>query len=523
MKRRTADPLRDVYGRADVRLPTAAEAADADRSAREQHGIPQRLLMENAGRAAALVLQRLYPRGRVVAVAGSGNNGGDAMVMTRVLQAWGRDVAVIEAGSTPPDPALAHAAPLDLARGDSSAALALLDGADVIVDGLLGTGGSGPARGAVAAWIDRINAARRPVVSLDVPSGADATTGAVPGSAVRAAVTIAFGWPKLGLLRHPARGCCGRLIAVEIGFHHGAVDHVDTFAITPDWVRRRLRPRAADAHKSSAGRLLLLAGSSGMAGAAAIAAEAALRAGAGLLRVASDSDNRVILQSVVPDATFLDRDALEAEDTASMHAVIAGPGIGQAPAALAALRRVLELTAHRPAVLDADALNLLAGDGSALSEIARDRPLVITPHARELSRLTGDPIEDILHDAVVAARAAAARFGCTVLLKGQPSLVAQADGTLGVNTSGSSDVATAGMGDQLAGAIGALLAGGERPFVAAAIGLFLSGRSADLNGRGSALAPRDVSALFGTAAADPGPAGSALELPFVTFDQPARW
>jgi ADP-dependent NAD(P)H-hydrate dehydratase / NAD(P)H-hydrate epimerase len=518
----STDPSTDVFGRADVRLPTAAEAAAADRAAREQRGVPERVLMENAGRAAALIVQREYPRGRIVAVAGSGNNGGDAAVMMRVLHAWGRDVALIHAGSAPPDPALLHGADIGSAEGGDPRAERLLGGGDVLVDGLLGTGAAGAPRGGVAEWIGRLNAAAAPVVALDVPSGVDATSGRVH-DAVNAALTIAFGWPKLGMLLQPARSCCGRIVAVEIGFPPNAVHDVSAYAITPDWVRSRVRRRSASDHKSRAGRLLLLAGSSGMAGAAAIAAEAALRAGAGLLRIVSDADNRVILQTVVPEATFLDREALEDEDTASMHALLAGPGIGQSAGARAALVHTLALMDGKPTVLDADALNLLAGDDTALHDIARNRPLVITPHVLELSRLTGLAVADILQDVVGAARGAADRFGCTVLLKGQPSVVAEPDGRVGVNTTGSSDVATAGMGDQLAGAIAALLVGGASTADAAAMALFLCGRAADLSARGASLAPRDVSAMFARAVARPGAERTGLGLPFVTFDQPPRW
>jgi ADP-dependent NAD(P)H-hydrate dehydratase / NAD(P)H-hydrate epimerase len=522
MKPYSADPSTDVSGHADVRLPTAGEAAAADRAAREQYGVPERVLMENAGRAAALIVQREYPRGRIVAVAGSGNNGGDAAVMMRVLHTWGREVALIHAGSAPPDPALLHGADIASVEGGDPGAEPLLGGGDVLVDGLLGTGAAGAPRGGIAEWIGRLNAAGAPVVSLDIPSGVDATSGRVH-DAVNAAMTIAFGWPKLGLLLQPARSCCGRIVAAEIGFPANVVDNVSAYAITPDWVRSRLRTRSASDHKSRAGRLLLLAGSSGMAGAAAIAAEAALRAGAGLLRIVSEADNRVILQTVVPEATFLDRDALGEDDTESMHAVLAGPGIGQSAGSRAALERTLALMDGKPAVLDADALNLLAGDDAALHDIARNHPLVITPHVLELSRLTGAAVEDILHDVVDAARGAAARFGCTVLLKGQPSLVAEPDGRVGVNTTGSSDVATAGMGDQLAGAIAALLVGGASPAEAAATALFLCGRAADLNARGASLGPRDVSAMFARAVAQPGAEQSGLGLPFITFDQPPRW
>jgi ADP-dependent NAD(P)H-hydrate dehydratase / NAD(P)H-hydrate epimerase len=515
--------LSGVFGVTDVALPTAAEAAAADAAAREQFGIAQEVLMESAGRAAALVLERVFPRGRVVGVAGSGNNGGDLLVMLRLLQAWGRDVTLIAAGSRPPDARLAHGFPMQLIRSDddSNAAYAALAGADVVIDGMLGTGTTGAPRGAVADWIRRINGSGRPVLALDLPSGVDATSGAVAADAVRAALTVTFGWPKLGLLLHPARQYCGRLVAVEIGFPDGCL--VSTArAITGGAVRRGVAVRAATAHKGSAGRLLILAGNSGMAGAAALAGEAAVRAGAGLVRIASPPDNRQILQTLVPEATFFDSANLDEAAAGAVHALVAGPGLGTDAAAHAALRRVLGLTAGVPTLLDADALNLYAADSRHLASLAGERPLVITPHAGELARLTGQGVDDIVADAPHAARAAAAAFGCVVLLKGQPSLVASADGGLLVNTVGSSDTASAGMGDQLAGTIGALLAGGVRLPEAAAFGLYLSGRAADLAALGRSLSPRDVSARLHEAIADPGPLSSALALPFVTFDQPAR-
>ncbi|HSJ05054.1 MAG TPA: NAD(P)H-hydrate epimerase, partial [Longimicrobiales bacterium] len=188
------DPKRDVFGRADVLLPTAAEAAAADGAARTAFGVPERVLMETAGRAAAMVLDRLHPFGTVTGVAGSGNNGGDLLVMLRVLREWGRDVTVVAVGTAAPDAALAHGMELTVLADDEAAALALAR-ADVVVDGMLGTGSAGPARGRIADWIDRINESGRPVLALDLPSGVDATTGAVPGRAVRADTTVTFGWP----------------------------------------------------------------------------------------------------------------------------------------------------------------------------------------------------------------------------------------------------------------------------------------------------------------------------------------
>jgi hydroxyethylthiazole kinase-like uncharacterized protein yjeF len=513
---------RDVFGRADIRLPTAQEAAAADRVARERFGVPERVLMESAGRAAALVLHRLYPRGRVVGVAGSGNNGGDLLVMLRVLREWGRDVAAIVAGSAPPDTALLHGTEVALVDAERDTE-ALFAAAAVIVDGMLGTGSRGAPRGRVASLISQIGTSTRPVVALDLPSGVDADTGAVADVAIHADVTVCFGWPKLGLLLHPARQRCGRLIAVEIGFPPSSIGDVAAHAITPAWAGARLHARAPTAHKGSAGRLLVLAGRVGMAGAAALVAEAAARAGAGLVRVASVAENRVILQTLVPEATWLDRSAITDDDVSPMHALVAGPGLGTDANSRQALDRVLDLLRDRPILLDADALNVLALEDGALARVAAQRPVVITPHAGELSRLTHASVAEIVADTAHAARDAAQRFNCVVLLKGQPSLVATPDGALYVSTVGSSDLASAGMGDHLAGVIGALLAGGLPPHEAASVGLFLSGRAADIAARGRSLSPRDVSAHLVSAFADLGPDSSALELPFVTFDQPVRW
>jgi ADP-dependent NAD(P)H-hydrate dehydratase / NAD(P)H-hydrate epimerase len=512
-------PLPGVFGLLHVPLPTAAQAAAADRIARQKYDIPDRVLMESAGRAAALILQRLHPRGRIVGVAGSGHNGGDLMVMLRVLHAWGRDVAVIAAGSVPPDTALLHGDTIAVTAADNAGDA--LSHAAVIVDGMLGTGAQGPARGRIGDWIRRINDAAAPVIALDLPSGVDPTTGSAADVAVHADTTVTFGWPKLGLMLHPARAHCGRLIAVEIGFPEGCVEAYARL-ITGAYVRAHLRERDAAAHKGTAGRLLVLAGHEGMAGAAAIAVRAAMRAGAGLLRVASPAGNRVVLQMLVPEATFLDRAHVAQADLEPMHALVAGPGLGTDENARASLEVVLAGMTGRPALLDADALNMQASEPGALKEIAGARPLVITPHARELSRIMHEPLDDILADMPGAARAAASKFNCVVLLKGQPSLIALPDGTLLVNSVGSSDTAAAGMGDQLAGTIGALLAGGWDPQRAAALGLYLSGRAADIAGLGRSLSPGDVSEHMARAVADPGPVASPLDLPFVTFDQPAR-
>lgn len=514
----------EVYGREWVPVVTAAESTALDREAREEGGIPERVLMEDAGRSAALVLDRLFPRGRVVGVVGSGHNGGDALVLLRNLKAWGREVACVPASSRLPDLALLHGH--DVPIVDPERAAEAFAGADVLVDGILGTGAVGAPRAGSAALIQEMNRSGRPILALDVPSGVDPTTGQVPGEAVAATVTVTFGWPKLGLLFHPGRSRCGRLVAVEIGFPPLEAGQAPTAAlITPEWAARRLPQRAPDAHKGSAGCLLVVAGSFGMGGAAGIVGRTAVRAGAGLVYLASAPANREILQVLVPDAVFVDREddsALQAA-AARADAVVIGPGLGLDEGAQRALDRALALTSGQPVLLDADALTLLARQPEELKRLAETRPAVITPHPGEFSRLTGVPIPEVRAAPVQRARDFAEETGCIVLLKGAPSVVAAAGEPVLIGTTGSSDLATAGMGDALAGVIGAFLAAGVEARTAAALGLFYSARAADLAGRGRSLSTRDVAECLDRAFACPGARASSLALPFVTFDQPARW
>lgn len=505
-----------VFGLERVPALTAAEATAVDRSAREQHGIPDRVLMENAGRATAQLLHRFFPEGVVVGVVGSGHNGGDALVALRTLQAWGREVAWIAASERLPDASLLHGH--DLHRIEPAGAADLLV-ADVLLDGILGTGAQGAPRGRAAEFIEAMNATGKPIVAVDLPSGVDATTGGVEGAAVRADVTVTFGAPKRGLLFHPAREYCGRLIAVDIGFP--PIDNFEAELITPEWAWLRLPERSPNAHKGTSGRLLVFAGSHGMSGAAALSSLAAVRSGAGLVRIVSVEDNRQILQTLVPEATFFaDTGELPID---GVTAVLAGPGLGHDEPTRRRLDHVLEATGDVPLLLDADALNMLSQDRSAFSRIAAQRPVVITPHVRELSRLTGRGEAEMLADPVASAREYAQQTGAVVLFKGLPSVVAAPDEPVLINTSGSSDTAVAGMGDQLAGVIAGFLAAGLEPRDAAGAGLYFSGRAADLARRGRSLIPRDVVAVLSEAFRSPGRRQPPFDLPFITFEQPPRW
>ena len=511
----------DVWGRAFVAALTAEQSAALDRRAHER-GVIEPVLMENAGRSAALILHTLHPEGRVIAVVGSGHNGGDALVLLRTLRAWGRDVAACFTGEAGAHEPLAHG--FELPRLDHDAFERIAPGAAVLVDGILGTGARGAPRDPAAALIRLLMGASRPVFALDLPSGVDPDTGAVPGDAVRAETTVCFGWPKRGLFFQPARSHCGRLMSIEIGFPPIQDGDWDARLITPAWAAAALPSRDPAAHKGSAGMVLVVAGARGMGGAAVLCARGAKRAGAGLVYVMADDANRETLHTAVPDAVFIDRDDADAlaRVASKIDAIVAGPGMGTDEGATAALDRALEGVARAPVLLDADALTLFARRGG-LAELGATRPVLLTPHAAEFARVAEVPIEDVRADPVGQARALAGRVGCDVLLKGLPSIVVSRDGVARINTVGSSDLAAAGMGDLLAGAIGAMLAAGADTSDAAALGLFYSSRAADLCALGRALSPADVAeampSAFDYAGATQPPAG----LPFVTFDQPARW
>jgi len=508
------------FGRMHVAAPTGEEAAAFDRRAIEDLGVPQSVLMENAGRSAAQVVQRLYPEGPVVGLVGAGNNGGDALVVLRTLAAWGRDVTAIFVADRPPPEALAHGWGLrcvedrTLRTGNHWASL--LSPAGVLVDGILGTGARGAPRRRQAMAIRRINHAGRPVVALDIPSGVAAGTGEVAGEAVQANVTVSFGAPKLGALLHPGRARAGRLVAVEIGFPPLEPADAGAWAVTPAWAQERLPRRAQDTHKNAVGRLVVVAGSPGMAGAAVLAAQAAFRAGAGLVQVVSPPSNRAVLQAAVPEAIYVspeDAGALE-EALSKAAAVAVGPGLGTGEGAETLLARVLSVPG--PAlVADADALNLLAeARPRRAADALAGRRALVTPHPGEMGRL----LPEAEGGRMAVARAAAEALRCAVVLKGAPSLVAAPGEPVLVDLQGSSDLAVAGMGDVLTGVCGSLAAQGCAPRDAGAVGLYLTGRAAAVAGRGGALTPGDVVRWLPQALSERGEGVSDLELPFVLLD-----
>ena len=501
-----------------LHLLTGTAAAEFDRWAIRERGVPEAALMERAGAASAALVHHLQPRGRVGVLVGKGNNGGDGVIAARTLAAWGRKVVLLAAGrdASTPDPLLRDW-PVDVTASgalDDTGLTTFLTACDVLVDGLLGTGISGAPRGEPGRVVEVLSTVGRPVIALDVPSGVDADTGRIPGASVDAVATLALGWPKLGTLLHPGRARAGRLLAVEIGFPPPGPEHRGIRLLTPAWAVPRRPRRDPVTHKNRVGALTVVAGRPGMAGAALLAARAGLRAGAGYVRVVTHPLNREIVQAALPEVVFVDATEDGAVDDAvsASDAVAIGPGLGTDARARDLLTRVL--AAPGPRVVDADGLTLLA---EGMSEPALGPDTVVTPHPGEAARLLGVDVEAVQWDRVHSVGELYASTGAVALLKGTPSLVRGPNGLL-VDAMGSSDLAVAGMGDTLTGAVGAFLAQGCGPEEAAGLGLVISGRAAARAARGPGLQAADVpdhipdALLEGAGASDIPLAGLLLDL-----------
>ena len=451
-------------------------------------GYPSLLLMEHAAQAVVCALRaRVAPGSRVLFLCGGGNNGGDGCAAARLwLGEGGRaDVWLLKSPSQLRGDAGVNASLLS-ACGASLTVL-YADAPEIpvdcaaVVDALYGTGLSRPIEGAGLSAVRRVNESGLPVVAVDIPSGVDGATGAVLGEAVRAEETIAFHRPKHGHLLFPGRAYAGRLTVADIGILPDW-DGAQGYDILEDEDARALLPRRAmDAHKGNFGRVLTVAGSEGMAGAACLCAQAALRSGAGLVTAACPFPVLGALQSAVPCATArvvtdgprLGEDAAPAlrEMVAQATALAIGPGLGRDEGTYKAIEPLLR--GDKPKVVDADALNLLARHGG---EVGANT--VLTPHPAEMARLCGADVEEVLASPVETAQELALQLGACVLLKGATTVIAQGEDVT-LNATGCDAMATGGSGDVLTGVIAGLLAQGLSPMDAARVGAFYHGRAGE--------------------------------------------
>lgn len=512
-----------------MKILSAAEMREVDRLTGERQGSSAITLMENAGKSVAEFIRARFPRiaeRGVVVLCGKGNNGGDGFVVARHL---------IEMGARPLTFVFADASEL---HGDVALNRKRLEGAggelryvrserdwavwkdvmriaDVVVDALLGTGIRGAVAGLFAEAIDSINShePRTEVVSVDIPSGLPADTGAPEGPCVRADFTVTFTAPKIGMFREGAQRFVGQLVVREIGSPPELVEELGggvTRWIEPRELAQFSAPRQADANKGDNGHGLIVAGSLGKSGAAALASESAMRVGAGLVTVAAPDVILPIIAAHTPEIMTVPLFAtetggvaiqnLENEKFESLRAgkkVLAmGPGLGTHPETQEFIRAVVRKNSDAPVILDADGLNAFAGRAAELKDA--QSPLALTPHPGEMARLLGTSAGDVQSRRLELAAQAAADWNCYVILKGHHTVVAAPSGCGWINSTGNPGMATGGTGDVLTGMLAGLTAQyGARDWERVlCFGVFLHGLAGDIASADAHHAPLIASDLI---------------------------
>ncbi|RKU27818.1 bifunctional ADP-dependent NAD(P)H-hydrate dehydratase/NAD(P)H-hydrate epimerase [Candidatus Poribacteria bacterium] len=504
-----------------MKVVTAAEMRQIDQDTIEGIGIPGIVLMETAGSAIVRAIEQHYPRYQRIGIfVGKGNNGGDGIVIARQLAHAGRDVHLFlvsppESFTGEAEINLQIAKRLTASFGNLQAApkgglqietiltdTALKSDANIancelLVDAILGTGLRGTVRSPIATVIKTINTLSIPILSVDLPSGLDADTGHPLGTCVQADRTITIGLPKRGLLVHPGAELAGELEVVDIGFPEQVVDaqNIKVNWTTTAEVSQWVPPRPSASHKGTYGRVLVVAGSTGMTGAAALASEAALRVGAGLVTLATPKHLNPILEGLLPEVMTLPLPETEsgslsasatsailefAEKTKSVLAI--GPGLSQHSDTVALVHQLVgenrEQGLGLRMVIDADGLNALAKAPEIISLL--DRDTVLTPHPGEMSRLTDTPVPTLENDRISTAQQFANECGVTLVFKGAPTVTAGANGEAWINSTGNPGMATGGMGDVLTGVIAGLMAQGHASETAAVLGVYIHGLAGDI-------------------------------------------
>lgn len=495
-----------------MKILTAAQMREVDRISIEKLGIPGVVLMENAGIAVARVLEeRFHPlaRHQIAILCGKGNNGGDGFVVARQLRMRGiqpRVVLFADPEGIRGDARINYdllvnsgcRAPVVRDLNDWLAIKPDLRASTLLVDALLGTGLSGPVQGFLAEIIRDINSSFTgiPLVAVDIPSGLPSDAGAPAGDALRADITVTFTAPKVGQVLPPNSTMVGELLVRPIGTPPELFESRDDFylnLITPRQLAAFARPRDPAAHKGDFGHVLVVAGSRGKGGAAAMAGQAALKAGGGLVTVATAESALPVVAGFIPEL-MTEALAETEEGSISLRAfeygrfasvaerkdVLAiGPGLTTHPNTVAFVHRVIH-DFHLPAVLDADGLNAFAGRLDLLKDHAA--PLVLTPHPGEMARLLGISTRDVQENRVEQARRLAMERGLFVVLKGHRTLVAEPAGQVYVNPTGNPGMATGGTGDILTGLTAGLMAqyGGQRLADVLCAAVYAHGLAGDL-------------------------------------------
>ena len=493
--------LNEVIASHFLPVYTAGQMRRTDAAAIRGLGIPGTVLMERAGMAVAEhLLEHFCEHHCFVVLAGKGNNGGDGFVAARHLIEAGADVQVLAVappreyrGDALVNLKILGKMGLEVIHAPGTAALKRALSTDcIIVDAIFGTGFSDEPRGKAAEFIRIARSASEnqglPVVAVDIASGVDASTGVAAATTLPANTTVTFHVPKVGHFVAPGSYYTGDLILADIGIPESCSVSADHFLIDPDVLAAIVPPKMDYDHKFSVGRVLVAGGSTGLSGAACMAAESALRAGAGVVTAAVPASLNHVFEGNLLEVMTLplaDNGAgrlatagleklLDASE--SVDCIALGPGLGRDPGS-ASLAVKFMAACEKPVVLDADGLNAFAGKAGALKK--RRSATVLTPHAGELASLLDVPTAEVTAGRLGHARATARKTGAVVVLKGSSTIITDGKTTL-LNPTGNPGLATAGSGDVLTGVIASLLAKGLDPLIAAGAGVFLHGLAADM-------------------------------------------
>jgi NAD(P)H-hydrate epimerase len=496
-----------------MKIVTAQEMQLLDRRTMEEYGVPGLILMENAGLGVLREMSHQYgdlTRRIITVIAGQGNNGGDGFVLARHLHQQGVRVKVYLLGQK------------NRVKGDARVNLLIyekiggelrelagpkiageefkeiessLHRSDVIVDAIFGTGltNTRPALSEqiYSQIITLMNESTRPIVAVDIPSGITSDTGEVLGNAVRANLTVTFGLPKRGHYLYPGAAHRGVLRVVDIGIPKSLVKEIPCALtlLTPEEIRQGLPARPLDAHKGNFGHALVVGGSVGKTGAAAMAAQAALRVGAGLVTLAIPSSLNPIMEQKLTEVMTVPLPETSGQ-TLSLAAekalmdlaqeksvVILGPGLSTHPETQELVRKLLHAL-RLPIVLDADGVNALTGHTDLLTQVKTK--LVLTPHPGEMARLLGMTSQKVQSDRLGTTQSFSQRYNVCLVLKGAHTVLANPQGSLFINPTGNQGMASGGTGDVLAGMLGGLISQGLDPLQASKIGVYLHGLAGDL-------------------------------------------
>lgn len=485
-----------------MKILTAEQTRQIDREC-VKRGIPVSTLMENAGKAVAEVTRAsLDPaKNHVLCLVGAGNNGGDGLVAARYLHDGGMDVSVYLCSQRPADDAnlkLVQERGITCIDATQDNKMKKLDGrlarATGVIDALLGTGKMRPLVGVYRRVLEKVSAARKSrrfkIIAIDLPSGMDADSGAVDPACLQADVTVTLAFPKPGLFRFPGAGHVGRLKIVDIGIPESLAKSATTELITGEWARTALPERSLDANKGTFGRVLVIAGSINYIGAAYLACGGALRAGAGLVTLATAASLQPVLASKLTEVTYLplpeSPEGIIATEAADLihrqcgpyNVLLLGCGLGQSQETIGFISSLLTRKGLPPAVLDADALNTLPQIHDWCHRLHSDA--VLTPHPGEMARLCGMTVDEVQSDRPGVAGRFAAAWRQTVVLKGAYTVIADAEGRCRISPHANPGLASAGTGDVLAGVIAGLAAQGLSLYDAASLGVYLHGQAGEI-------------------------------------------